>query len=100
MAGAQHGRYYGKALCMQYTSLSIMSAQVMRALLCAADDVRLAEETVCIREQVELSQQQQPGPECKTTRRFQVHVSSGLVSLYTVDAYLCMSTTVMFLHTD
>lgn len=77
-----------------------MSAQVVHARLCAADDVRLAEETVCIREQVELSQQQQPGPECKTTRRFQVHITSGSVSLCTVDIYLFMYAIVMFLQAD
>ena len=85
---------------MQYTSFSIMSAQVVRALLCAADDVRLAEETVCIREQVELSQQQQPGPECKTTKRFQVHITSGSISLWIVGIYLFMYATVMLLQAD
>jgi len=32
----------------------------------------LAEDTVCIKEHLELSQQQLLGPEAKTTRRFQV----------------------------
>ena len=85
---------------MQYASFSIVSAQVVHALLCAADDVRLAEETVCIREQVELDNQQQHGPECQTIRRFQVHVTSGSISLSTVGVYLVMNVTVMFLPAD
>ncbi|KAL0021818.1 hypothetical protein WJX77_004170 [Trebouxia sp. C0004] len=35
------------------------------------DDVCLAEDTICIKEHLELSQQQLLGPEVKTTRRFQ-----------------------------
>ena len=85
---------------MQYTFFSIMSAQVVHALLCAADDVRLAEETGCIREQVELNNQQQHGPEGQTIRRFQVRVTSGSISLYTVSVYLVKNATVMFLQAD
>ena len=41
-------------------------------LVLCADDVSLAEDTICIKERLQLSQQQLLGPEVKTTRRFQV----------------------------
>ena len=52
--------------------LSVAATTWLLVLVQCADGVHSAEEAVCIKEHLELSQQQLLGPELKTTRRFQV----------------------------